>query len=91
MLESLGGIVVNGVLGRSLEHSMYSLLRNFEGPLKNLFNANPWPHPWPDLWPLGFLAFGLALDVASGLPLEIPWGTFNLLPREYIEYSRKPP
>ena len=24
------------------------------------------------LWPLGFLAFGLALDVASGSPLEYP-------------------
>ena len=40
------------------------------------------------LQPLGFLAFGLALDVVSGFPLENP---FNLLPREYIEYSWEPP
>ena len=28
-------------------------------------------NPW-GLWPLGFFAFGLALDAASGLPLENP-------------------
>ena len=41
--------------------------------------------------PRGFLAFGLAEDVAKGLPLEIPKGAFNILPREYIEYSRDLP
>ena len=43
--------------------------------------------------PLGFLAFGLAKDVAKVLPLENPKakGAFNILLREYIEYSRDLP
>ncbi len=41
--------------------------------------------------PRGFLAFGLAEDVAKGLPLENREGAFNILPREYIEYSRDLP
>ena len=32
------------------------------------------------LRPLGFLAFGLALDVASGLPLENPLGDLQSSP-----------
>jgi hypothetical protein len=31
--ESLGGIMVNGALGRSLEYSMYSLGRILKAPL----------------------------------------------------------
>ena len=52
-------------------------------------SARPKPkNPW-GLRPLGFLAFGLALDVAEGLPLENPEGGLQyFLPREYIEYSR---
>ena len=37
------------------------------------------------------MAFGLAEDVAKGLTLENPEGAFNILPREYIEYSRDLP
>ena len=50
--------------------------KNMEGPLRNFLKANPWPHPRPDQRPktLGFLAFGLALDVASGSPFENPLG-----------------
>ena len=33
----------------------------------------------------GFLAFGLAKDVAKGSPLENSEGAFNILPREYIK------
>ena len=40
-----------------------------------------------ELRPLGFLALGLASDVASGLLSEILWGAFNQLPREQIENS----
>ena len=53
MWESLGGIMVNGALRRSLEYSMYSL---------------------------GFLAFGLDLDVTSGLPLQNPLGDLQSSP-----------
>ena len=38
--------------------------------------------------PQGFLAFGRAEDIAKGSPLKISKGAFNILPREYIEYSR---
>ena len=97
--ESLGGIIVNGALGRSLEYPNVLPRKNIEGPLWNFLKVKPWPHPRPDqkykilgaCGPLGFFVFGLALDVALGLPLENPWGSFNLLPREYIEYSREPP
>ena len=36
-----------------------------EGPPRDFLKANPRPHPIR-----GFLAFGLAEDVAEGLPLE---------------------
>ena len=39
----------------------------------------------------GFLAFGLAEDVAKGSLLENSEGAFNILLREYIEYSRDLP
>ena len=41
------------------------------------------PHSLPlprGLRPLGFLAFGLALDVASGSPLENPLGDLQYSP-----------
>ena len=43
-----------------------------EGPLRDFLKANPRPHPRSDQRPKtrGFLAFGLAEDVAKGLPLE---------------------
>ena len=73
-------------------------LKNIEGPLSDFLKANPWPHPRPDkrpktLWACGPLSFW---------PLVWPWmwprvrlykiplGTFYLLPREFIEYSREP-
>jgi hypothetical protein len=37
------------------------------------------------------LAFGLAEDVAKSSPLENSEGGLNILPREYIEYSRDLP
>ena len=36
-------------------------------------------------------AEGLAEDAAEGLPEENPEGTFNILQRDSIEYSREPP
>ena len=59
--ESLRGIMVNGALGRSLEYSMYSLKRILKAPFgqtKGQKSSGP-------VAPL-VLAFGLALDVASG-------------------------
>ena len=41
-----------------------------EGPPRDFLKAYPRPHPRPR----GFLAFGLAEDVAKGLPLENPEG-----------------
>ena len=49
-----------------------------EGPPRDFLKANPRPHPRPDQRPKtrrgrrhqGFLAFGLAEDVAKGSPLE---------------------
>ena len=38
-----------------------------EGPLRDFLKANPRSHPEPDQRPL---VFGLAEDVAKGLPLE---------------------
>ena len=37
------------------------------------------------------MAFGLVEDVAKGSPLKNPEGGLNILPREYIEYSRDLP
>ena len=53
-----------------------------EGPPRDFLKAKPRPHPRPDqrpknprgCRPRGFLAFGLAEDVANGLPLENPKG-----------------
>ena len=44
--------------------------KNFEGPNWDFLKANPWPHPRLDQRPktLGAAVFGLALDVALGLP-----------------------
>ena len=64
LLESLGGIMVNGAPGSFLEYSMYSLGRRLKASA-----AKP-----RGLRPLGFAA-----------------SAFNLLPREYIENSRKTP
>ena len=49
-----------------------------EGPPRDFLKANPRQHPRPEKnaknprgrRPRGFLAFGLAEDVAKGLPLE---------------------
>ena len=46
---------------------------------------------WPAAPRLFGLCFGLALDVASGCLYKIPWGTINLLLREYIKYSWETP
>ena len=64
------------------------------GPLST--QCTPWAEYWrpPSEFSKGeplALAFGLALDVALGSPVENPLGTFNLLPREYIEYPRETP
>ena len=48
-----------------------------EGTPRDFLKANPRPYPRP---PRGFLAFGLALDVASGLPLENPLGDLQSSP-----------
>ena len=53
-----------------------------EGPQKDFLKATPMPHPRPDqrpktrgaAGPKAFLVFGLAKDVAKGLPLENPKG-----------------
>ena len=47
-----------------------------ERPPRDCLKANPRPHPRPDKRPKtrGFLAFGLAEDVAKGLLLENPEG-----------------
>ena len=90
---------MNGALGRSLECSIYSLGKHIEGPLWDFLKLNPWPHPRP----LGFLAFGLAKDVASGLTLENPLGgpsifshgstlsTLGNLPRDSIHHATSSP
>ena len=70
-----------------------------EGPLRNFLKANPWPHLWPEQRPKTLGACGppgfWPLVWPWMLPRvrlqKIPWGTFNLLPREYIEYSRETP
>ena len=73
--------MVNGALGRSLEYPTYSLGRILKAPLgfskcgqtkgqKPLVPAAPW-----------VLAFGLALDVASGSPLENPLGDLQSSPQ----------
>ena len=48
---------------------------------KNSLGLRPlgfWPLVWSWMWPWVCLQ-------------NIPWGTFNLLPRDYIKYSREPP
>ena len=79
--------MVNGALGRSLEYSMYSLGRILKAPFKIFLRptlghilARPKAkNPW-GLRPLWFLAFGLALDVASGSPSENPLGDLQSSP-----------
>ena len=44
-----------------------------EGPTRDFLKANPRPHTGQTK-DQGFLAFGLAEDVAKGLPLENPKG-----------------
>ena len=52
-----------------------------EGPRRDFLKANPRPHPRsdqrPKTRPRGFLAFGLAEDVAKGSPLENPKGVLQ--------------
>ena len=76
------------ICGKALEVSWYHR-KNIEGPLRDFLKVNPWPHPCfgqtkgqnlRSLWPLGFLALGLALDVAFGLPLEHPLGDLQFSP-----------
>ena len=71
--------MVNGALRRSLEYSMYSLGRILKTPSEfskgkplATSSAKPKAKNPRGLRPLGFLAFGLAFDVASGSPLENP-------------------
>ena len=79
--------MVNGALGRSLEYSMYSLGRILKAPfgfskgqpLATSLARQKAKNP-RGLRPLGFLAFGLALDVASGSPLENPLGDLQSSP-----------
>ena len=69
---------MNGALGRSLEYSMYTLGRILKAPfgifqrqtLGHILGQTKGQNP-SGLRPLGFLAFGLALDVALGLLLHI--------------------
>ena len=79
--------MVNEALGRSLEYSMYSLGRILKAPSEfskgeplATSSARQKAKNPRGLRPLGFLAFGLALDLASGLPLENPLGDLQSSP-----------
>ena len=94
--ESLEGIMVNGSLGRSLEYLIYSLGRILKAPLgfskgKPLATSSAGPKAINPrgLRPLGFLLLVWPWMWPWVCLQKIPWGTFNLCPREYIEYSRK--
>ena len=80
--------MVNGALGRSLEYSMYSLSKILKAPfrifyrrtLSHIPDQNKGQKHWGGLRPLEFLAFGLALDVASGSPLGNSLGDLQFSP-----------
>ena len=70
-----------------------------EGPPRDFLKANPRPHPRPDqrpktrgaagpegFWPLVWPRMWPRVCLQ-----KIPKGAFNILPREYIEYSRDLP
>ena len=70
-----------------------------EGPQRDFLKANPRPHPRPDqrpktrgaagpdgFWPLVWPRMWPRVRLQ-----KIPRGAFNILPREYIEYSRDLP
>ena len=90
--------MVNGALERSLKYSMYSLGRILMAPSKfskgkPLATSSARPkakNPW-GLQPLGFWPLVWLWMWPRIRLYKIPWGTFNLLPREYIEYSRGTP
>ena len=92
--------MVNGALGSSLEYSVYSLGRILKAPFgRNFLKAIRWPHPRPDrrpeplgaCGPSGFWPFVWPWMWPRVRLWKIPWGTFNLLPREYIDYSWETP
>ena len=70
-----------------------------EGPPRDFLKANPRPHPRPDqrpktrgaAGPEGFWPLVWPRMLPRVRLKKIPRGAFNILPREYIEYSRDLP
>ena len=83
----------------SREYSMYSLRQKLKvlakgyskGKPEATSKAGPKAKKPRGCRPLGFLFFSLVEDVAKGLNLENPKGGLNILPREYLGYSRDLP
>ena len=102
LCESRGGSSVNGApreFPESTQCTPYRPREKIEGPPRNFLKANPRPHPRPDkrpktrgaagpegFWPLVWPRIWPRVCLK-----KIPKGAFNILPREYIEYSRDLP
>ena len=85
--KSLGGIVVNGAPREVPLSTQWSPSGVYWRSPRGFLLANPRPHPRPDPRPKTLGAYG-----PSGFwPWVWPRGAFNILPRDSIENSRKPP
>ena len=75
------------------------LREKIEGPSRDFLKANPEPHPWPEqrpktlgaCGPPGFVVFGLAENLAKGLPLENPNGGLQYSSEGVHQVLKGPP